>query len=288
MILDTTNKVFDRVNGVKNGLQPLVSVIVPTCRHPEILKKAVKSILMQTYHNFEIIVVNDGSYDIYLIIESFGDNRIRLLQHKTQKGPGAARNTGIKEAKGKYIAFLDDDDIYHPEHLEILVSVLERTSYKVAYTDAYRVRQTCNNKVWCDERIDIPYSCDFNRDKLLVCNYIPILTLMLDRELLCDNGFFDEKIDIMEDWKLLIRLSGKVDFYHIPKVTCRFYSRIGDESHYNIRLSSLLKTYLLIYDKYPAPNDQVLQERIDWLRYLKNLALRCTANKERFKSNRNS
>jgi len=92
LILDTTNKVFDRIKGVKNGLQPLVSVIVPTCRHPEILKKAVKSILMQTYHNFEIIVVNDGSYDIYLTIESFGDNRIRLLQHKTQKGPGAARD----------------------------------------------------------------------------------------------------------------------------------------------------------------------------------------------------
>jgi len=209
-----------RKSRAQEDFTPMVSVIVPTYNRPALLVKALKSILNQTYQNFEIIVVNDAGQDVESVVRSLeAKQNIVYLTHDTNNGLAAARNTGIRAARGKYIAYLDDDDIYLPDHLEKLYTVLESTDYKVAYTDAYRAHQKkVNGKYVVTERT-IPYSFDVDHDRLLVCNLVPALCVMHEKSCLDEVGYFDESLPTHEDWDLWIRMSKKFKFFHIKKVT---------------------------------------------------------------------
>jgi glycosyltransferase involved in cell wall biosynthesis len=108
---------------------PQVSVVIPTYNRSNFLRSAVASALAQTLQDFEIIVVDDASEDdTEKTIRDLGDDRIRFIRHDTNQGVAAARNTSVVNSKGKYIAFLDDDDEWFPEKLERQFSLLERSS----------------------------------------------------------------------------------------------------------------------------------------------------------------
>jgi GT2 family glycosyltransferase/ADP-heptose:LPS heptosyltransferase len=231
--------------------QPLVSVIIPTFNRQDSIKEALESVLAQTFQDFEAIVINDGGADVSEVINTCNhDERIVYLQHKENKGLAAARNTAIKAARGKYIAYLDDDDIYYPEHLEILVGFLESSDYKVAYTDSYQADQTRIADRYVTTRKEIIYSYDFNKEKFLIHNYIPVLNLVYRRDLLEDVGSFDETLSTHEDWELLIRLSRKYDFFHIKAVTAEFRMRDDATNMTEIKRSDFLRTLRRIYQRY--------------------------------------
>ena len=121
---------------------PLVSVIVPTYNRPKMLVPTIQSILEQTYKDHEIIVINDCSLEVENIVALLNSRQnITYVRHGRNRGLAAARNTGIKLARGKYLAYLDDDDLFYPNHLETLVTFLETSDYRVAYTDALRALQ---------------------------------------------------------------------------------------------------------------------------------------------------
>ncbi|HOC97311.1 MAG TPA: glycosyltransferase family 2 protein, partial [Candidatus Pacearchaeota archaeon] len=102
-----------------------VSVIIPTYNGSNTILRAVHSVLNHTYSNFELIVVDDCSKDnTFEVVKSIEDERVKVLRHRNNKGGSAARNTGIKEAKGEYIAFLDDDDEWLSEKVEKQVKYL--------------------------------------------------------------------------------------------------------------------------------------------------------------------
>jgi glycosyltransferase involved in cell wall biosynthesis len=103
---------------------PLFSVIVPTYDRPELLREAVDSVLSQTVEDLECIVVDDASPSA--LEESWGDERVRVVRRDRNGGPSAARNTGIDEARGRYLAFLDDDDLFLAERLAIAQEGLQR------------------------------------------------------------------------------------------------------------------------------------------------------------------
>jgi len=150
------------------SLQPLVTVIIPSFNRPNMLKEALMSVLSQSYQNYEIIVINDGGIDVKDIIASIDtDRNIIYLQHEENRGLPAARNTGIRAAGGKYIAYLDDDDIYYPNHLETLVKHLEGNDFKVAYTDSYYVTQSFITDGYVTTGESVNYSFDFDRNELL-------------------------------------------------------------------------------------------------------------------------
>lgn len=97
---------------------PLVSVVIPTYNRSKELARAIKSVLNQTYQDFEILVVDDGSEeDLRTVCDSFNDQRIKFIRNETHTNANVARNRGIKEAQGEYIAMLDSDDEYLPHHL---------------------------------------------------------------------------------------------------------------------------------------------------------------------------
>ena len=118
-------------------MSSLVSVIIPTYNRPEYICEAIESVLTQTYKNYEIIVINDGSIaDIKKVLDSYM-SKIKYI-YQENKGITATRNIGIKNSKGKYLAFLDDDDLFELRKLEIQVPILENNpKIGFAYSDYY-------------------------------------------------------------------------------------------------------------------------------------------------------
>ncbi|PHX57422.1 FkbM family methyltransferase [Tychonema bourrellyi FEM_GT703] len=195
-----------------NRSRPLVSVIIPTKDRPEMLAQAIQSVLNQTFTELEIIVVNDGGVDVQSVISRLNTRgNIVYKKHDRALERSAARNTGIRAARGKYIAYLDDDDNYYPNHIETLVKFLENSEYKIAYTDAVMAEQKKENGEYVTLHRSVPYSLDFDKDKILVSNCTPNLCLMHEKSCLDEVGLFDETLSTHEDWDLIIRLSRKFD-----------------------------------------------------------------------------
>jgi len=236
---------------VAQGHRPLVSVIIPTFNRPNLLRRAIITVLDQTLNDLEIIVINDGAIDVENVITELNvRNNITYLRHPHNKGLPAARNTGIRQARGKYIAYLDDDDCYFPEHLETLVNHLETTSAKVAYTDAQRVTIETVHERDTITKCDIPFSFNFALSYLLTSNYIPVLCIAHERACLDTTGLLDESLTTHEDWELNIRLGLQFGMSHIAKVTCSYTARRDGTNMTSSLTIDFLRTSLYIHHKY--------------------------------------
>jgi O-antigen biosynthesis protein len=144
------NRQEGEVEEITGSEAPLVSVIVPTYNRPDMLAATLESILNQTYQRLEIIVVNDCGLEVENIAGWLNrQGNITYVRHACNRGLAAARNTGIKLARGKYLAYLDDDDLFYPDHLETLVTALEGSRFRVAYTDAHRAHQEKGARPLC-------------------------------------------------------------------------------------------------------------------------------------------
>jgi GT2 family glycosyltransferase/SAM-dependent methyltransferase/tetratricopeptide (TPR) repeat protein len=230
---------------------PMVSVIVPTYNRPDRLREALQSILAQTFQDFEIIVVNDGDTDVSPVIDALPHGgRITYVKHERNKGLAASRNTGIHLSRGTYLAYLDDDDRYYPDHLAVLVQALQQGPFKAAYTDAFRAIEVCDGSQRCVTQRDLPYSYDFNPAHLLVTNYFPVLCMMHERACLDEIGLFDETLFAHEDWDLWIRMATKYPFLHITRTTAEFSWRTDGSSMTSGTKETYLRTTEIIYRKY--------------------------------------
>lgn len=228
----------------------LVSVIVPTFNRPFFLHEAIKSCVSQYYENIEIIVVNDGGENIDNVIDSFVDTRIKLINHEKNMGLSAARNTGIKNASGEYFVYLDDDDILFPEHIYALLNYIKKGHYRVVYSNAYCAEQTLFEGGYAVKKRSKQYSSDFDKRRLLMENYIPVLCLMHHRDCLDKTGLFDENLVRLEDWDLWIRMSQFFDFYHIKKVTCEYRRREDETSMMSGRKEPFVWSTINMFYKY--------------------------------------
>lgn len=230
---------------------PKVSVIIPTYNRPDRLRTALASVLAQEYRDFQIIVVNDGAMPVEPVIAAFnGDGRITLINHDRNRGLAASRNTGLRQATGTYVCYLDDDDRFLPDHLRTLVDQLETGDCKVAYTDAWRVHEQIVGETITEINRDQPYADEFNPHQLLIGNYIPVLCVMHARACLDEVGLFDESLFVHEDWDLWIRMATRYPFAHIPKATAEFTWRVDGSSMTSHSREAFLRTTEIIYRKY--------------------------------------
>ena len=231
--------------------RPMVSVIIPTYNRPEMLLDAVRSVLSQTYENLEILVINDGGNDLGHTLSALDQSeKINYVRLGMNRERSHARNLGLRMARGKYIAYLDDDDRYYPHHVETLVTFLETTGQQVAYSDARRVVQELKNGEYVAKDRDVPYSVDFNSDSILVENYVPMLCLMHAKSCIDTVEGFDETLSTHEDWDLLIRLSRKFSVHHVKQVTAEFTWREDGSTTTSKRPEDFVKTRQVIYEKY--------------------------------------
>jgi glycosyltransferase involved in cell wall biosynthesis len=251
---------------------PKVSVVIPTRDRPAFLARALQSVVEQTMRDFEIIVVNDRGIDVSSVIARFASKaRITYLPQPTGNGIAAARNNGMRAAAGKYIAHLDDDDLFLPDHLETLVNFLESTGNKVAYTDA-----NCAEEEWADgeyrvTKRGVQYSADWDNDRILVQNFVPTLCFMHDRLTGIVAGEFDEELSTHEDWEYWIRLGRAATPVHIKKVTCEFRRRKDGSSMTSGHRADFLRTIRMVYKKHQAlaaGNETIRAQQAKFLRGL--------------------
>jgi LmbE family N-acetylglucosaminyl deacetylase/GT2 family glycosyltransferase len=208
---------------VSRNLVPL-TVIVRTKDRPQLLLEAVDSI-RATGYPCEIVVVNDGGE----ALPGLGEDA-SVIEHDTSQGRAQAGNAGARSATTPFIAFLDDDDLFYPEHLDTLTRAAS-SSHVAWYSDAVSafLRPGEDGAYATYSRLRL-FAHDFDRQLLLIDNYIPLPTLLLRREAFYKAGGFDPAFDLFEDWDLLIRLSLQGDFLRIPRLTCEIRHFEGGSS----------------------------------------------------------
>jgi glycosyltransferase involved in cell wall biosynthesis len=196
---------------------PIVSVIIPTYNRAHVLARAIQSVLDQTYQDFEMIVVDDGSNDnTEEVVKSFNDPRIRYIRHEGNRGAAAARNTGIKAAKGKFIAFQDSDDEWLPEKLQKQMKVFENAPARVGvvYTGFWSIEG--NVKQYGPNR-EILYKEGDIHSQILQGNFIGTPAAVVKKACFEKAGMFDERLPRLIDWELWIRVSKYFDFKFIDE-----------------------------------------------------------------------
>lgn len=189
---------------------PLVSVVVPTHDGAGLLPRAVESALAQTFAELEVVVVDDGpSAATARAVGSIGDERVHYLRHARNRGPSAARNTGIAAARGRYVGFLDDDDLWLPRKLELQVPLLEAGA-AVVHSLVYIADRDGNVYERPSQRgfaifRDVA-AAGYPFAQLLCRSSFQMNALVVRRELLERIGGFDESLRGAEDVDLVLRL----------------------------------------------------------------------------------
>jgi hypothetical protein len=209
---------------------PRVSIVVRTKDRPELLAEALASLAASTYRNVELVLVNDGGSPPGVPAAfPFAVVRVDLPENR---GRAAAANAGIAAAGGDYVGFLDDDDTLEPEHLAILAGAARAAGVRAVYSDAavglYDLDGTAG---WRRAELRLPYSRDFDPDLLLVDNYIPFHTLLVERQLMAEVGVLDTGLPFFEDWDFLIRLAQRAPLHHLRQVTCEYRHFRGGGHH---------------------------------------------------------
>lgn len=158
-------------------MSDMISIIMPSYNSEKYIKKSIESVIKQTYIFWELIIIDDCSSDNTInIISEFKDERIRLIQNTENSGAAISRNKGLKLAKGKYVAFLDSDDIWADEKLSTQVDFMEKNNYDFTFTD-YRI---CKNGQWDKYVITGPKVVTY-RKNYNYC-YFSTITVMYNRE----------------------------------------------------------------------------------------------------------
>ena len=201
-------------------------MIIPTNNRSLLLKRAIQSVLDQTYYELECIVVDDASKDkTREMIGSFEDDRLRYFRHERNKGASAARNTGIRHSKGELISFLDDDDEWISTKLEKQVPLLqglpERFGMVYCWMDTYNdkgelIREDhpkLGGKIF-------PYMLD--SQSIGGCP-----TLLVRRKVVDQVRGFDESLPRGNDGDFIRRVSQKYEVDYVPEVLVRIYSGHG-------------------------------------------------------------
>ncbi|BAI62004.1 putative glycosyltransferase [Methanocella paludicola SANAE] len=199
---------------------PKVSVIVATYNRENVISDTIDSIFNQTFQDYEIIIVDDGSTDnTNAILKKYG-NKINYVNIYHSGSPSYARNTGIKLAKGKYIAILDSDDLWFPEKLEKQVNFMENHSdVGVLGTFFETVNDDNGNK----KIYLLPTNPNILKWCLIFSNCIAHSSVIIRSEIIKMLGYYDKSVDFCEDYDLWIRASRITNIANLPEVLLSYH-----------------------------------------------------------------
>lgn len=232
-------------------MTPTVTVVIATFNRPRLLARALQSLTGQTFTDFEVVVVNDGGVDVRSVVERFPSLDIRLVEHSTNRGVTVAQNTGGREARGEYLCYLNDDDLFLPHHLSTVVhAARDHGGDVVVYTDGAQVLEDEQGRAIT--RSVLPRPEGFDRDLLLVTNFIPAITLLFPTDAWREIGGFDETFEVLEDWELWIRLSAVRRFVHLPVVSCEYRLRGGRGNITTREVPRFHACLERVYEKHPV------------------------------------
>lgn len=226
---------------------PKVSIIIPTHDRPQLLGKALNSILKQSFGDYEAIVVDDGLKErAGSIVKELDDDRIRYIAHDRERGGSAARNTGIKNASGRFLAFLDDDDEWLPQKLERQLGLLEGSDEDVGFCFSSVIRDYGDKeeKTYVKEGVADYAMVSLSRFKGFLTS-----TLLVKREVFEEIGLFDESLPSHQEAELMIRISKRFKGIGIDEPLVKMSCQAGHE-HIGGNIDKKIAGRLLVLKKH--------------------------------------
>jgi glycosyltransferase involved in cell wall biosynthesis len=208
---------------------PVVSIVLPTYERGPLIGRSIRSVLGQTYTDFELIVVDDGSTDATAEeVARFGDPRIRYIRLDQNRGAAAARNVGIRQALGRFIAFQDSDDEWLPAKLALHMDAFARCGpdVGVVYSDMQRIRRDGESHHHRSPDVAPGVLIDPRTRFYQVCR-LGIQSTVIRRDCLTAVGGFNEDFPALEDLELFIRLSRRCRFHHLETPLVLYHETDG-------------------------------------------------------------
>lgn len=235
---------------------PLVSVITPTYNRRALLPRALESIKAQRYPSVEMVVVNDAGEDIRDIVDRFGG---RIVVREANGGHGAALNDGIAQARGEYVAFLDDDDVFFPDHIASLVDGVASARAKAAHSNALMAVRGAPDEVvgFSPGQIN---GVDLE-EALVVCPFLGMIAALIHRDVFAELGGFDAGIAPNDDYEMVLRIALRYDWAHVDRITC-LWSYGGEYTHWLQKTGvAYAGLYEEAYKRHPFPDRPLLAAR---------------------------
>lgn len=229
---------------------PLVSILIRTCNRPKLLRECLQSISQQTYRNIEVIIVEDGKDYSAKVRQEFSALNIKYQAARQKVGRCKVGNIALSMATGKYCNFLDDDDVFYPEHIEALVNALEQSEDKIAYADSFLAQYDGQLENYRIVGISPFVSGPFQKSNLLAGNLFPIQAVMFEKSVYDQLGGIDEKIDVLEDWDLWLKYSTRHHFCYVPYTTSIFKAPLETTTTAEQRRLHMEKFYQKIRSRY--------------------------------------
>ena len=231
-----------------NNVNIFFTVVIPLYNKEKYIKRTIDSVIRQTFDNFEIVIIDDGSSDrSYEIVESIKDHRIRLIRQENS-GPSKARNRGIREAKGKLIAFLDADDEWLPEKLEKHYELHSEYPEIIWSCSAYKVVKGMNEKIvlYHEEGV-LSDAIDAITDGLMIST----ISIVIKKDIFINDRYlFNEAYSRSEDRELWHKLACKYpNIGYIGKVLAIYQQGIDEKSLTKTAFSSMDYSFLTIAER---------------------------------------
>ena len=240
---------------MKDKAHPHISIIIRTCPGRQgCLEMAIRSVEQQTYRPIEVVVVEDGGNEAVEIIERHIGRPGLAITYKSLEKSGrcVAGNVGMEISSGEYLSILDDDDELYPKHCEVLIGCLNSDAEAFAACGlAHEVVTSIESYtpyVYTEYKQYIRFNRVFNRESLWMGNYLPIQSVLFNKSLFLENGGFDVKFDVLEDWDLWVRYSCNHKFISVPEVTS-MYRVPREHSKRKSRESSFRENYFHVLEK---------------------------------------
>ncbi len=268
----------------------MVSVIVPTYSRSDRIQYAIESVLKQSYKNIELVVVDDNGLGTEeqiktnAVISKLNDSRIVYYPHETNKGGCAARNTGIKNSHGEYVAFLDDDDIWSDKFIKSNLSLFKNVNVGAVYCDFWSYDGVYSKKL----KNRSVYSGNVH-DRIL-SGWCPASTslFVVKKESIVKAGLFDESLPSFQDYDMWLRLSEVCDFAYNDSILVVKYEGFGEQTSRNPKRR--VAGYTRICEKYEQSLPDAQRELFKGFikKYKSDTLFRCVvykkSNKQPYKS----
>jgi glycosyltransferase involved in cell wall biosynthesis len=246
-----------------------VTVLLATYNRAYCLRRAIDSILDQSFQNFELIVIDDGSTDeTAALVQSYYDPRVKFVRQKDNCGQGKRLNEGILGSNAPYIAIQDSDDEWLPQKLEKEVEVMREqpTSVGVVYTDRWRFEPGNIKRYWKSPHWRPEDGILFNRALDAAVSMIGPQASLIRRECFDKAGLFDEELVRNKDWEMFVRISQYYLFYHIPEPLVNYY--VTSDSYSSLGESVGIESLEMIFHKHQEQykkNKPLLAKRAYWI-----------------------
>lgn len=215
-------------------MEAMVSIIIPTYNRENVIKRAIDSVLRQTYSSYELVIVDDGSTDgTESVVDQAADSRIRYIRLKENQGVAHARNVGIREAKYDYIAFLDSDDEWLPDKLtrQMEKMLSGPKEFGMVYCRMGGQSRNSTERFVCPHQSFVKEILEGNLfQPLLFQNVIGTPAMLVRKECLEQVGGFKEALRCLEDWELVLRIARNWKIGFVDEILVEVHKSAGSVS----------------------------------------------------------